>query len=118
MSVDIDMDENQHTSLPGPLRSHAGTMSSPHVLAAAIPPINRATPVRMLRFPGSFSGERTCVWMNLQLRLFAGLRNVTRIRTERMQIVLLHHQLHASGMGEERTRGLKRERLSGGPSEL
>ena len=39
-------------------QAHAGIMSSPHVLIAAIPPKKTTTEVRTLRLPSMFSGEK------------------------------------------------------------
>lgn len=53
-------------------------------------------------------------------KLGTGPPNVI-IRTERMRIgprILHHQELHASAMDEERTKGLKKEELHGGPFEI
>jgi hypothetical protein len=44
---------------------HAGIIISPHVRTATIPPMNIPMPVNKLIFPGSFSGAKTSVRMNL-----------------------------------------------------
>ena len=45
---------------------YAGRIRSPHVLIAAIPPKNMATPVTMLKFPGIFSGAKISVRRNAE----------------------------------------------------
>ena len=45
---------------------HAGIINSPHVLIANMPPKNKAAPVTMFTFPGSFSGAKTCSRRNAE----------------------------------------------------
>ncbi|KAH9836818.1 uncharacterized protein C8Q71DRAFT_61451 [Rhodofomes roseus] len=48
------------------LLPHAGIIISPHVRMAVMPPKKTTSPVRILMFPGSFSGAQTSSRMNAE----------------------------------------------------